>query len=87
MNFITWPEYPVAYIAETGCRSCTQTRNTIVCTNKGSEIEKQIPKWRESGHLCEIAGQPFRQIVPSFAARISDGFAYVEAPGDESGNY
>jgi len=27
------------------------------------------------------------QIVPSFAARISGGFAYLEAPGDESGNY
>jgi len=64
-----------------------QTRTTIVCTNTGSEIQKKIPKWRESGHLCEIAGQPFRQIVPSFTARISDGFAYVEALGDESGNY
>jgi len=28
-----------------------------------------------------------RQIVPSFAAIISGGFAYLEAPGDESGNY
>jgi len=35
----------------------------------------------------KIAGQPSGQIVPSFAARISGGFAYVEAPGDESGNY
>jgi len=26
-------------------------------------------------------------MVPSFAASISDGFAYVEAPGDETGNY
>jgi len=51
------------------------------------EIEKQILKWRESGHLCNITGQPSRQIVPSFAARISGGFAYVEALGDESGNY
>jgi len=28
-----------------------------------------------------------RQIVPSFAAWISACFAYMEAPGDESGNY
>ena len=78
---------PGAYIAGTGCRSCTQRRDTIVCTNTGSEIQKQIPKLRESVHLCKIAGQPSRQIVPSFAAKISDGFAYEEAPGDESGNY
>jgi len=78
---------PGAYIAGTGCRSCTQRRDTIVCTNTGSEIQKQIPKWCASGHLCEIARQPFRQILPSFAARNSDGFAYVDAHGDESGNY
>ena len=75
-----------AYMAEIGCRSSTQTRNTIVCTNTGSEIQKEIPKWRESDHLCKITGQPSRQIVPTFAVRISGGFAYVEAPGDESGN-
>jgi len=51
------------------------------------EIQKQILKWRESGHLCKIREQPSRQIVPFFAAMISDGFAHVEAPGDESGNY
>jgi len=78
---------PSSYMADTGSRSCSYTRNTIVCTNTGSEIQKQIPKLRESGHLCKIAGQPSRQIVPSFAAKISDGFAYEEAPGDESGNY
>jgi len=27
------------------------------------------------------------KIVPSFAARISACFAYMEAPGGESGNY
>jgi len=32
-------------------------------------------------------GKPSRQIVPFFAARISGVFAYVEAPGDKSGNY
>ena len=42
---------PTAYMAETGRRSSTQTRNTIVCTNTGSEIQKQISKWRESSHL------------------------------------
>jgi len=73
-------------MTETDCRSCTQKRNTIVCTNTGSEIQKQIPKWCESGHLCKIAGQLSRQLVQSFAAIISDGVAYVEAPGDESGN-
>jgi len=62
-------------------------RNTIVCTNTGSENKKEIPEWRESCHLCKIAGLPSRQIVPSFAARMSGGFAYVEAPGGESGNY
>ena len=74
-------------MAEIGCRSRTQTRNTIVCTNRGSEIQEQIPKWRESDNLCKIMGKPSRQIVPSFAARISAVFAYVEAPGDKSGNY
>jgi len=78
---------PSAYKAETGCRSSTQTRNTIVCTNTGSEIQKKISKWRERGHLFKIAGQPSRQIVPSFAARISGCLEYVEAPGLESGNY
>ena len=74
---------PSAYMAEAGCRSSTQTRNTIVCTNTGSEIQKQIPKRRESGNLYKIAGQPSRQIVSSVPARISGVFAYVEAPGDE----
>ena len=78
---------PSPYMAETSCRSSTQTRNTIVCTNTGSENKKNIPKWRESCHLCKIAGQPHRQIVPSFAARISGGFAYLEEPGDKIGNY
>jgi len=77
---------PSAYIAAIGCRSSNQTRNTIVCTNTGSEIHKQIPKLRESGHLCKITGQPSRQIVSFFAAKISGVFAYVEAPGDKSGN-
>jgi len=76
---------PSAYMADTGRRSSTQTRNTIVCTNTGSEIQKEIPKWRESSHLCKIAGQPSRQIVQTFAARMSGGFAYVEVPGDEIG--
>jgi len=49
--------------------------------------KKQIPKLRESAHLFNIAGQPSRQIVPSFSAMISGVFAYVEAPGDKSGNY
>jgi len=78
---------PSAYLAEIGSRSSTQTRNTIVCKNKGAENKRKIPKWHESGHLCKIAGQPSRQIVPSFVARITVGFKYVEAPGDESGNY
>jgi len=74
-----------AYMAEIGCRSSTQTRT--VFTNTGSEIQKQIPKWSESGHLFKITGQHSRQILPFFAARISACFAYKEAPGDESGNY
>ena len=74
-------------MSEIGSKSSTQTRNTIVCKNTGAENKKQIPKWRESGHLCEIAGQPSRQIVQSLAASISGVFAYVEAPGDKSGNY
>jgi len=78
---------PRANMAEIGCRLSTQTRNTIVCTNTGSEILKQIPKWRESGHLCKITGQPSRQIFPSFAARVSGVSAYVKALGDKSGNY
>jgi len=78
---------PSAYMAGTGSRSSTQTRNTIVCTNTGSENKKQIPEWRESGHLCKIAGQPSRQKVPPFPARISGGFAYVEAPCEKSWNY
>jgi len=47
----------------------------------------QLPKWRESGHVWKITGQPSRQIVPPFAGRISACFAYMEAPGDEGGNY
>ena len=78
---------PSAYMAEIGCRSSIQTRNTVVCTNTGSEIQKQIANWRESSHLCKITGQPSRQIVPSFAAGISGVFTYVEAPGDKSGNF
>jgi len=50
-------------------------------------MQTQIPKWRESGHLFKITGLPSRQIVPSFDARISGVIAYVEALGDESGNY
>jgi len=76
---------PSAYLAEIGFRS--RRHGTLICTNTGLEIQKHIPKWRESGHLCKITGQPSRQIVPPFAARISGGFAHVEAPGDESGNY
>jgi len=57
-----------AMMAETGCRSNTRTRNSIGCTNTGSENMKNIPEWRESCHLCKIAGQPYRQIVQSFAA-------------------
>jgi len=53
----------------------------------GSEIQKKLIKCRESNHLWKITGQPSRQIVPSFDAPISDGFAYMEAPIDESGNY
>jgi len=79
--------FPSADMAEVGSRSRTQTRNTIFCTNTGSKNNKHIPKWRESGHLCKTAGQPSRQIVPSFATSISGGFAYVEAPGDKCGNY
>jgi len=74
-------------MAEIGSRSSTQTRNTIVCTNTGSENKKQIPEFRESRHLCKIAGQPSRQKVPSFAASISGGFSYVEAPCEKSWNY
>ena len=62
-------------------------RHETICTNTGSEIQKQILIWRESGHLFKITGRPSRQIVLSFAARISGGFAYVEEPGDESENY
>jgi len=78
---------PSAYMAEIGCRPSTQTRKTIVCTNTGSEIPKKLPEWRESGHLCKIIRKPSRYIIPSFAARFSEVFAYVEAPGDKSGNY
>jgi len=78
---------PSAYMAERGCRSSTRTRKTIICTNTGSENKKNVPKWRESCHLCKIAGQPSRKIVPSFAARISGGFAYLEEPGGKCGNY
>jgi len=78
---------PSAYMPAIGCRSSTQTRNTIVCNNTGSEIQKQIPKCREGGHLCKITGQPSQQIVPTFAARISGVFAYVEMPSVKSGNY
>ena len=47
---------------------------------------KQLLKWRESGYIWKITGQPSRQIVPSFAARISACFAYMEASSDRSGN-
>jgi len=50
---------PSAYMAEIGGMSSTQTRNTIVCTNTELEIQKQIHKWRESGHLYKITGQPY----------------------------
>jgi hypothetical protein len=46
-----------------------------------------ISKWSGSGHFCKITGQTFRQRVKLFAVRISDVFAYVEAPGDEGGNH
>jgi len=78
---------PSAYMAEIGSRSSTQTRNTIVCTITGSENKKQVPERREKCHLCKIAGQPSLQIVPSFPARISGGFAYVEASCEKRGNY
>jgi len=34
---------------------------------------------------AKLQNRTSRQIVPSFAARISGGFADVEAPGDKSG--
>jgi len=41
-------------------------RHETVCPNIGLEIQKQIPKWRDSGHLFKITGQPSRQIVSNF---------------------
>jgi len=40
-----------------------------------------------NGHLWKITGQPSRQLVPSFEARISACFAYMEAPDDFSRTY
>ena len=57
----------------------------LVRNNTVLEIQKQLLKWRESGHIWKITGQPSRQIVPFFAARISASFAYMEASVDESG--
>jgi len=73
-------------MAEIVCRSSKVTKY-IVRTYKGLEIQKQLLKWRESGHLWKITGQSSRQIVPSFSARISACFSYMEAHGDKSGNY
>ena len=78
---------PSAYMAEIVSRSSTHTHTKyFVRNNTGLEIQKQLLKWRESGHISKITGQPSRQIVPSFAARISACFAYMEASVDESGN-
>jgi len=73
---------PSAYTFEIVCRSTTLIRNTLLCTYTGSEIQKKIPKLRESGHLYKITVQTSRHIVPSFAARVSGVFAHVEAPCD-----
>jgi len=73
---------PNTYTAQIDCRSTTLIRNTLLCTNTGSEIQKKIPKLRESGHLFKITVQNSRYKVPSFDARVSGGFAYVESPGD-----
>jgi len=48
--------------------------------------KKQIPKWRRRCKFFSITGQPFRQIVPTFAARSSGVLAYLEEPGNESVN-
>jgi len=40
-----------------------------------------------NGHSCTITVQTLRQIFPPFSARISGGFAHVEAPGEERENY
>jgi len=74
------------------------TRNVFVtacfvwkysCCEPGFEelCHLDISKWSGSGHFCKITGQTFRQRVKLFAVRISDVFAYVEAPGDEGGNH
>ena len=74
------------------------TRNVFVtacfvwkysCCEPGFEelCHLDISKWSGSGHFCKITGQTFRQIVPSFAARISGVFADVETPGDQTGNH
>jgi hypothetical protein len=42
-------------------------RHETVYPNIGLEIQKHIPKWRESGHLFKITGQSSRQIIPSLA--------------------
>jgi len=41
-----------AYMSEIGSRSSTQTRNRIVCIITGAENKKEIPKLRETSHLC-----------------------------------
>jgi len=48
---------------------------------------KHLYKWRGSGHLCKIAEQTFRQILPPFAARISGVFADVVETCGESRNF
>ena len=77
---------PSAYMAEIVCRSSTHTHERLSSKQYRLEIQKQLLKWRESGHIWKITGQPSRQIVPSFAARISACFAYMEASVDGSGN-
>jgi len=63
-------------------------RNEILSSNQYRFGDPDtVINWRESGHLWKIRGQPSRQIVPSFAARFSACFAYMDAHGDESGNY
>ena len=77
---------PSAYMADSLKVEHTDTKY-IVRNNKGSEIQKHLLKWRESGHLWKITGQSSLQIVPFFVARFSACFAYMEAPGGKSGNY
>ena len=73
---------PIAYMAE-ALRYETQYFVPIQVRRSRKRSLKVV----KAVIYAKLQDSTSRHIVPSFAAIISGGFEYLEAPGDKSGNY